>query len=58
MKGDRDALTLTSKERLQLVFNIVLNTTEGRLYCRHFNSKENEKSLTNVREKQVDKTKK
>ena len=53
MKGDRDALTLTSKERLQVVFNIVLNTTEGRLYCRYFNRKENQKSLTNIREKQL-----
>ena len=53
MKVDKNELSLISKEGFHVVFNIVLNTNEVRLYCGYFKSKENEKSLTNVSKKQV-----
>ena len=41
-----------------MVFDIVLNTNEVRLYCGYFKKKENEKYLINMSENQVEKTKK
>ena len=51
MKGDKNELSLISKEGFHVVFNIVLNTNEVRLYCGYFKSKDNKKSLINMREK-------
>ena len=45
--------TLISKERVNVVFDIVINTTEGILYCGYFKRKENENSLTIVIKNQL-----